>query len=95
MRSDSVEIYSDQSNMAIMRHPGRRFPGVLIQGDSLYRLCAAADEICAMARSGHDAEMYEELNELRNSLWGYLTHYKVVLGEHQIPLPFSEHAGPV
>lgn len=24
---------------------------------------------------------------------GYLNHYKSVLGEHQIPLPFSEDAG--
>ena len=32
MHTELVEIYSDESNMAVMRHPGRRFPGVLIQG---------------------------------------------------------------
>lgn len=33
MREDKVEILSDTTNAAIMRHLGRRFPGVLIQGD--------------------------------------------------------------
>jgi hypothetical protein len=30
------------------------------------------------------------VNELRNILWDYLTHYKMVLTEQNIPLPFSE-----
>lgn len=93
MRNENVEIYSDQTNAAIMRHPGRRFPGVLIQGDSLYALCARADRACAAAKSQLDPQAYGEINALRNGLWDYLTHYKVVLGEHQIPLPFSEDSG--
>ncbi|WP_440590540.1 DUF6959 family protein [Rhodanobacter glycinis] len=88
MRTETVEIYSDQTNAAVLRHPGRKFPGMLVQGDSLYALCSHADRACAI--TPHGTEAYDELNELRNKLWGYLTHYKVVLGEHQIPLPFSE-----
>ena len=93
MHIDNVEIYSDQTNAAVIRHPGRRFPGVLIQGDSLYSLCVQADDACAVARGKLDSDAYDELNELRNALWGYLNHYKSVLGEHQISLPFSESAG--
>ncbi|MCC8686296.1 hypothetical protein ABFU27_20530 [Xanthomonas campestris pv. raphani] len=93
MHIASVEIYSDQTNAAIMRHPDRHFPGVLIQGDSLHALCLQADETCAAAKGGLDPEAYGELNELRNALWGYLNHYKVVLGEHKIGLPFSDGAG--
>src|SRR5262245_1747536 len=40
MHVEQVEIYSDVSNAAVMRHPGRRFPGVLVQGDTLYTLCS-------------------------------------------------------
>ena len=61
-------------------------PGVLIQGDSLSRLCAQADEACVAAKGSLDPDAYDEL---RNALRHYLTHYKTVLGEHQIPLPFS------
>ena len=90
MHIDPVEIYSDASNAAVMRHPGRRFPGVLVQGDTLSRLCLAADLICASGRQQLDSDTYEELNDLRNHLWSLLLHYKIVLGEHDIPLPFSD-----
>ncbi|WP_313920227.1 hypothetical protein [Tahibacter sp.] len=90
MRTEIVEIYSDATNAAVLRHPGRHFPGVLVQGDSLYALCRQADEACEAARGVLDEDAYDELNALRNALWSYLTHYKVVLGEHEIPLPFSE-----
>jgi hypothetical protein len=47
MRIEPVEIYSDAFNGAVIRHRGRRFPGTLIQGDTLFSLCFKADEICA------------------------------------------------
>ncbi len=87
MRKAELEILSDQTNAAIMRHPDRRFPGVLIQGDSLSSLCGDADELCDLLGRGSD--YYEEANLLRNKLQSYLTHYKAVLLEHDIPLPFS------
>ena len=88
MRVEPVEIYSDETNAAVMRHPGRHFPGFLIQGDSLHALCRRADDVCASI--GRGAAGFETTNELRNALWASLTHYKTVLIEHQLPLPFDE-----
>jgi len=93
MHTETIEIFSDQTNVAVMRHPSRRFPGVLVQGDSLYLLCQKADAACAEAKKLLSSNAYGELNELRNSLWSYLNHYKNVLVEHQLPLPFSESSG--
>jgi hypothetical protein len=90
MHVEQVEIYSDQTNAAVMRHPGRRFPGVLIQGDTLYTLCYRADAACIEAKARLNPDSYQEINDLRNALWGFLSHYKAVLGEYGIPLPFSE-----
>jgi hypothetical protein len=90
MRTEIVEIYSDQTNAAVLRHPGRKFPGVLVQGDTLHSLCRRADDACAGARGLVQSDAYDELNDLRNHLWSLLNHYKVVLGEHQIQLPFSQ-----
>jgi hypothetical protein len=90
MHVEQVEIYSDASNLAVLRHPGRRFPGLLIQGDTLYTLCFAADEACRLARQHGCSEVLDEINELRNTLWSRLNHYKQVLAEHDIELPFSE-----
>lgn len=90
MRSDTVEIFSDATNAAVMRHLGRCFPGILIQGDTLYSLCVWADDACKASRGRIDEEAYAELNELRNHLWHFLDHYKSVLAEHQMSLPFCE-----
>jgi len=35
MRTELIEIYSDKSNAAVLRHPGRKFSGLLVQGDTL------------------------------------------------------------
>ncbi len=86
MRRDEVEIFSDTTNAAVMRHPGRRFPGVLIQGDTLYSMCQRADFIAQ--EIGREA--FKELNQLRNQLWSFLTHYKAVLVDHGFEMPFSE-----
>lgn len=88
MHKADVEIYSDATNAAVMRHPGRRFPGVLVQGDTLYSMCQRADLI-ANALQPTTPE-FEEMNDLRNHLWSLLTHYKAVLVEHAHEIPFSE-----
>ena len=90
MHVEPVEIYSDATNRAVLRHPGRKFPGILVQGDSLYSLCRQADRVCAATRDLLDDESYFDLNMLRNDLWDYLVHYKKVLGEHGIELPFND-----
>jgi hypothetical protein len=90
MRVEPVEILSDETNAVVMRHPARRFPGVLLQGDTLYTLCQRADVACREA--GRASPGFEEMNSVRNHLWGLLSHYKQVLIEHDLPLPFSEQA---
>jgi hypothetical protein len=90
MHIEPVEIYSDATNRAVMRYPGRHFPGLLLQGDSLHALCVRADEACSLAKQEGCSRTFHELNELRNKLWDSLNHYKRVLTEHNFDLPFSE-----
>tara|TARA_R110001592_G_scaffold118279_1_gene320665 strand:- start:6969 stop:7247 length:279 start_codon:yes stop_codon:yes gene_type:complete len=90
MRKEEVEIYSDETNRAVLKHPGRNYPGVLIQGDTLYSLCQSLDDGCKELKGKDVGEAFDEINEVRNKMWEMLTHYKVVLAEHNIELPFSE-----
>lgn len=90
MRTELVEIYADTTSTPVMRHPARKFPGVLIQGDTLYSLCETVDFVCSRARSKLDSQTLSELSGLRSRLWSALTHYKSVLAEHHLPLPFDE-----
>jgi hypothetical protein len=89
MHTAQIEVYSDASNSAVMKYPGRKFPGVLIQGDTLHNLCCLADEACREARKSNSTEAYECMNEVRNSLWDRLNHYSQVLEEHGMQLPFN------
>lgn len=59
MRVDSVEIFSDLTNAAVMRHPNRHFPGVLVQGDSLYVLCQKADQACQQVGRGSPGRLQQ------------------------------------
>ncbi len=90
MRMVPVEIYSDATNAAVMRHPDRKFPGVLVQGDSLYAMCWHADQACLKARPVLGEDDYEEINQVRNALWALLSHYKSTLVAHDLSLPFEE-----
>jgi hypothetical protein len=90
MYRETVEIYSDRTNAVVLRHPGRKFPGVLVQGDSLYALFRQADEICATGKSALAEDTYEALTGLRDGLLAYLDHYKTVLDEHNLPVPFDK-----
>jgi hypothetical protein len=90
MRTEPVEIYSDSTNAAIMRHPDRKFPGTLIQGDTLYSL----SKLAAGALAGAEAEtdQWYDLKELADALQSRIDHYTRVMREHDLPLPFSLEA---
>jgi len=89
MRAESVEIYSDATNAAVLRHPARRFPGCLIQGDTL---SSFLQSIRVVRNESHrlSPEAADELADISERLEGLLAHYKSVLIEHNIPLPFFD-----
>ncbi len=90
MRVEQVKIYSDATNQAILRHPGRKFPGVLIQGDTLHNLYLEVDSILSKHGKGLSQDGREELKDVRKHLKDLIEHYKAVLREHGMELPFSD-----
>lgn len=88
METKPVDIYSDASNYGVMRHPGRKFPGSLIQGDSLFLLVSAARVVLRRAQELKDRELIANATELMESLEARLSHYEAVLSEHGISLPY-------
>ncbi|MBB3861931.1 putative lipase involved disintegration of autophagic bodies [Novosphingobium hassiacum] len=88
MRKELVEIYSDASNAAIIRHPGRKFPGILIQGDTLRNLSRMASN--ALASAEPDSDQWHDLKELVDALEGRVVFYTQVLQDHGLALPFSK-----
>ncbi len=94
MRTERLDIYSDDSNQAVIRPPGRQFPGSVIQGDTLSSLCADVRELSLRLKAAAPAD--EELlwlaQGIQERLLERLLHYQSVLVAHGIPLPYSTPA---
>ena len=71
----------------VLRMPGRRFPGVLIQGDSLSILVAEAQELARGLTDANSAAA-EDAWLLAATLGELLNHYAETLQQHDIPLPY-------
>lgn len=73
-------------NFAVVQQPGRQFPGVVVQGDSLSTLCEQATLIAEQAR---DSDAYDEAADLRDGLNEILRFYIEVLEQPGTRLPFE------
>jgi hypothetical protein len=87
MKNANVEIYSDATNMAVMRHPGRRVPGVLVQGDTLFGIVQELGKVLS-EKDKLSEDTAVGLGDLYELLSGMLKHYSAVLDEHGMDLPF-------
>ncbi|MEY9928301.1 hypothetical protein ABH926_002940 [Catenulispora sp. GP43] len=83
-----ADLFTDGGNNAVVRLPGRRFPGVLIQGDSLSGLRRDVVEIRDALRAGDTAEALEAAEFLVEDLDGLLLRYTDALERHGLRRPF-------
>jgi len=88
MEIRSIDVFSQASNQAVVRMPGRTFPGIVVQGDSLAILVHSAEMIHELAETTAIEELVEECRELLESLKGRLQFYEQVIAEHGILKPY-------
>ncbi len=81
-----AKLLTPPHNYAIVQLPGREYPGVVFQGDSLSILCSgAADaEEAVVGTAAH-----ELVSSLREDLDSVLRSYIRVLEDHHIEIPFQ------
>jgi hypothetical protein len=70
MPDQEAKILSHVSNSGIVHLPGRKYPAVAIQGDTLYRLFTAARYLLGEAKRLKDEERYFEILMLTEELQG-------------------------
>jgi hypothetical protein len=88
MERVEAELFTDGGNNAVVRLPGRRFPGVLIQGDSLSILRADVAEVVKAFDQGDVAGARETAGLLLDGLDALLARYTAALEAHEIPRPY-------
>jgi catechol 2,3-dioxygenase-like lactoylglutathione lyase family enzyme len=92
MEIQPLEVYATDSNYAIIKPPGRHFPGCVIQGDTLRNLCRIATRVAERLRDLHlkDEELLDETDKLLDALHDRMLHYQDVLHQHGIRLPYAD-----
>ncbi len=94
MSDPDPEVLSQSVNLPVIRMPGRKYPGVLIQGDTLSSLYTLSQMICRRTEHSEDTELTELSEELASELARILTEYERVLKCKGYNLPYvSPFAG--
>lgn len=88
----TATILSSAINAPVVQLPGRRFPAIALQGDTLFGLHQLAERIAKAAASpdlGGSGELAGDAVELAEKIGAYVAIYEATLGERGLPLPYS------
>ena len=84
---DTAKLLTPPTNYAVVQLPGRQFPGVVVQGDSLSTIVSILQE----AKKQEDPDERTDLiSEVLDTLEASLENYKTVCHKAGLGLPFSE-----
>lgn len=87
MERVEVELFDRVGNVAVVRLPEPRSPGILIQGDSLAIIAGDARRLADAVRGGGDVQ--ESADELALQFAELLAYYASSLDAHGVPLPYA------
>lgn len=86
---EEVKLYDHVSNSGIVHMPGRRFPAVAIQGDSLSYMLTTALELMEKGKQLQDEDIYYGSMELAERLRDHLAHYEEILDKEGFEKPYT------
>ena len=88
MTKIEVESFSTVTNAAVIRLPGRQYPGIVIQGDSLKILADSVDDLRRLVEPLRIPELEDAVTELGQLLNGYRGAYEETLRQNNCPFPY-------
>jgi hypothetical protein len=84
----SAPILAEVPNSGIVQLPGRRFPGVVVQGDSLSSMFDELASALGHAKHRRDGEAYYATFAVTSQLQDLLAAYENTLGAIGTSLPY-------
>lgn len=81
-------LLSKATNFAVVQLPGRNFPGVVVQGDTLNSLVSSLSEMQRLQRDGDYTELAVAIEDAREQLYDALAAYEEVCERLSIELPY-------
>ena len=88
MKKIEVALLSDAVNNPVILLPNRKFPGVLIQGDSLRILYDLVEEMAEALDKNEEDELYDIVQRLKDILNSRVQIYEETLREQNMELPY-------
>jgi len=86
--SDCAKLLSSPANFAVVQLPGRKFPGVVFQGDSLKILSREIEKLKRDVSVYKNIEIEAGLDDIAERISGALKHYEKVCADRGIALPY-------
>ena len=86
---DKIQLYDHVSNSGIVHMPGRRFPGITLQGDSMCSLLAQSLFFMQKAKEHNDEDMYYEALGMAELFKFHLEHYEEILEKQGFEKPYN------
>lgn len=85
---DTAILLTPAHNYAVVQLPERRFPGVVIQGDTMNAIVRRLGAMNALLEDGNISELGFEISDMRQELAEVLASYEMVCRKHSIELPY-------
>jgi hypothetical protein len=86
--TETATLLSPATNYAIVQLPGRRFPGIVFQGDSAHNILVQLSGIRTLAKKCGDKELDAEIEDICELFSSIIKTYEAVCESHGIELPF-------
>lgn len=83
-----MEVFGQEVNAPVMKMPSRKYPGILVQGDSLHNMLSLVRAAGAALAAGNSQEAKDTLEEVGELIAGYDMVYRKVLAENGLTPPF-------
>jgi hypothetical protein len=90
MKRIELDVLTETTNAAVIRMPGRKFPGIVLQGDSLNYLRVLAADLKKRLAALKDEDATDTVEELEALLQGYARAYEIALEREGIELPYPK-----
>jgi type VI protein secretion system component VasF len=90
MKQIQIDLLSETINCPVVQMPGRKYPGVILQGDSLRILLDSADEVQHLCNSVPNPDLSAAIASLREKLADYVAGYEHAMEEAGRELPYSK-----
>ena len=85
-----AELLTRAVNFAVVQLPGRQFPGVVVQGDTLNQVVRDVDRMSLLLAEGQLEELADTIEGVKELLVEAREHYEHVCAGKGIGLPYPK-----